>query len=113
MFLPCTFYRTISNFLFYYTRQFSFKVFLLHTSPAHSSTVFVFSSRIILNLIFIQQVPFNTTVFVYDFSPFVTKFPLRIFLLLDALFYVTEFIFLYLYEHSAKKDTLYAPLLPP
>jgi hypothetical protein len=88
-------------------------VFLLRTSPARYSRVFVFSSRIILNLIFILQVPFSTTVFVYDFSPFVTKSPLRIFLVLDALFYVTEFIFLYLYEDSAKKDTLYAPLSLP
>lgn len=85
-------------------------MFLLRASPANYSTAFVFSSRIILNLIFILQVPFSTAVFVYDFSPFVTKFPLRIFLLLDALFYVTEFILLYLYEDSAKKDTLYAAL---
>jgi hypothetical protein len=89
--------------------SFLLRCFYCVLPPAQYSTAFVFSSLIILNLIFILQVPFSTTVFVYDFSPFVTKFPLHIFLLLDALFYVTEFIFLYLYEDSAK-DTLYASL---
>lgn len=114
LYTACFFLYVLSRYLQFFCSitdgSFLLRCFYCVPPRAHYSTDFIFSSRIILNLIFILQVPFSTTVFVYVFSPFVAKFPLRIFLLLDALFCVTEFILLYLYEHSAKKDTLYAPL---